>query len=139
VDLASDIGKVRRLIAGIENGAAISTGSRLMKDSKTKRRFLREVSSRMFNLLVRLFLGSKIMDHQCGFKGFRKKEVLPILKKVKDAHWFWDTELLVRAQREGLKVDEFPIEWKESRGSKVRLLKDTIAMALGIMRMMRGG
>ncbi len=135
VDLSSDLGKISRLILGIESGAAISTGSRLMKGSKIRRGFLREFMSRGYNNLVRLALGSRLNDHQCGFKAFRKSTVMPVLKKVKDNHWFWDTEILVRAQREGLKVDEFPIDWRENGGSKVNLLKDTVAMAMGIARM----
>ncbi len=135
IDLSSDISKTRRLIEGIENGAAISTGSRLMGGSRTKRSRKREILSRGYNFLVRQFLGSKVIDHQCGFKAFRKSAILPLLDTVKDKHWFWDTELLVRAQRAGLAVDEFPIEWKEEGGSKVRVLKDTMAMALGIVRL----
>ncbi|MFH0818355.1 MAG: glycosyltransferase, partial [Candidatus Micrarchaeota archaeon] len=138
-DLSSEPGKIKRLIEGIEKGYAISTGSRIISGSKTSRGLFREVMSRGFNFLVHLALRSRVRDHQCGFKGFRKSKVLPLLDKVKDTHWFWDTELLVRAQRANLAVDEFPIEWKERKGTKVRLLKDTIAMALGITRLMLGG
>jgi glycosyltransferase involved in cell wall biosynthesis len=139
VDLSSDLGKISRLISGIESGAAISTGSRLMANSDTKRGFLRDFMSRGYNSLVRIALGSRLNDHQCGFKAFRKSAVIPVLKKVKDTHWFWDTEILVRAQREGLSVDEFPIVWNEEEGSKVNLLKDTVAMAKGIAGMVLDG
>ncbi|MFH1470114.1 MAG: glycosyltransferase [Candidatus Micrarchaeota archaeon] len=134
-DLASEPGKTKRLIEGIENGAAVSTGSRLISGSNIRRGFTRSFMSRGFNLLVRFLLGSRIFDHQCGFKGFRRSAVLPLLKGVKATHWFWDTELLVRAQWARLKVDEFPIEWKEGKGTKVRLFKDTLAMASGVIRL----
>ncbi len=135
VDLASEPGKTKRLIEGIEKGAAISTGSRLIRGSDISRGFTRDFMSRGFNLLVRILLHSKIKDHQCGFKGFRRSKVLPLLEQVKDTHWFWDTELLVRAQWAGLGVDEFPIEWKEGRGTKVSLLKDTLTMGKNVLRL----
>jgi len=127
VDLAGGLG-FGRLIAGVEGGAAISTGSRLVPGASAQRGMLRELASRAYNLLVRLLFGSRIHDHQCGFKAFRKSAVLPLLWEVEDEHWFWDTELLLRAQANGLKVEEFPIRWKEGKGSKVRLLEDAAYM-----------
>ncbi|MCX6776574.1 MAG: glycosyltransferase [Candidatus Micrarchaeota archaeon] len=128
VDLSSDLRYLKPLVERIEDGASISTGSRLMKDSRTSRPVKRDVASRGFNTLVRLLLGSKLYDHQCGFKAFRKKDVLPLLKKVKDKYWFWDTEVLVRAQREGMRVDEIPIDWAHGRFTKVDLAKDVLYM-----------
>lgn len=139
VDLSSDIRELKRLISGVEKETPISTGSRLMPGSKTKRGFTREFAGRSFNFLVRLLLGSKVRDHPCGFKAFRRKDILPILDQVKDTRWFWDTELLVKAQRAGLKVDEFPIEWSEKGESKVRIFNDAKDMGLGILRLMLGG
>ncbi|MCX6775548.1 MAG: glycosyltransferase family 2 protein [Candidatus Micrarchaeota archaeon] len=127
-DLSSDLRYLKPLVERIEDGASISTGSRLMKDSKASRPVKRDVASRGFNTLVRLLLGSKLYDHQCGFKAFRKKDVLPLLKKVKDKYWFWDTEILVRAQREGMRVDEIPIDWAHGRFTKVDFTKDVLYM-----------
>ncbi len=64
----------------------------------------REIASRSYNFLVRFFLGSRVFDHQCGFKGFNKEYILPVLPAIHSNHWFWDTEILVRAQRNGLRI-----------------------------------
>jgi len=135
VDLATDLKHLKTLINALDNND-IATGSRLMHNSKIKRGIKREISSRVFNFLVRLFLKSKIRDHQCGFKGFNKERVIPILDKVRDNHWFWDTELLVRAQRAGLTIAEIPVEWIEpSEETKVNVIKDSINMFRSIIRL----
>ena len=128
VDLSSDLEYLQPLVRRIEDGASIATGSRLMKDSKTSRPAKRDVASRGFNTLVRVLLGSKLMDHQCGFKAFKRGDVLPLLKRVEDDYWFWDTEILVRAQRAGMRVDEMPIRWSHGRFTKVSFTKDILYM-----------
>jgi len=138
-DLASNPEHVARLVDFIEKGAAIVIGSRYLKESKTRRSATRYVASRGFNWLVRNALGSKLTDHQCGFKAFRKDLVLPIINDVKERGWFWDTELLVRAQRKGLKIAEIPIEWKETPGSRFNLLPDAFRMACALARFRLNG
>lgn len=135
VDLSTDMSHFKELIDAIENGYDIATGSRLMKESNTERPFKRDFASRVYNFLVRFLLGSKLKDHQCGFKAFKKSSILPLLDKIKDNHWFWDTELLVLAQREGLKVKEIPVRWRQGRDTKVRFKRDVIYMFSQIMRM----
>lgn len=137
-DLSSSLKFLRRLLKGVEDGAAISTGSRLMPSSHTHRPRLRDTFSRGYNLLVRTLLGSKVHDHQAGFKAFDLAQVLPLLDETEDTHWFWDTELLVRAQKSGLKVDEFPIVWTQgSPDSKVRLRSDVFYMGRKILELKR--
>lgn len=75
-----------------------------------------------FNSLVKVIFRSGIHDHQCGFKAFRRKAILPLLRKTKSSGFFWDAELLVRAQRAGLRIMEKKVEWQEVEGSKVNLL-----------------
>jgi len=135
VDLSSDLKYLKPLVGRIEDGASIATGSRLMRESKATRPVKRNVASKGFNTLVRLLLGSKLYDHQCGFKAFRKRDVLPLLKKVKDDYWFWDTEILVRAQREGMGVDEIPIEWAHGRFTKVDFNRDVLYMFGKILKL----
>ena len=79
VDLATDMQHLPELIDAIRKGADIATGSRLMPGSDIIRTGGREIASRSYNFLVRIFLGSKIFDHQCGFKAFNKEHILPIL------------------------------------------------------------
>jgi hypothetical protein len=73
-------------------------------------------------------LGSKVKDHQCGFKAFRREPLLQLLDEVAANHWFWDTELLVRAHRRGYRIKEIPVLWKSGRETKVRLLHDSLYM-----------
>jgi len=133
-DLASNPKQMGDLVRNIKEGAAIVIGSRYIAGAKARRSFVRYFASICFNWLVRNILGSRLTDHQCGFKAFRKDEIMPILKEIEDKRWFWDTELLVLAQRRGLRIDEIPIEWKEGTDSKFNLLNDTLRMAKGIAR-----
>ncbi len=128
VDLATDMRHLRELIQSIRDGCDFATGSRMLPQSNVKRPFKRGFASRGFNFLTRTMLGSKLYDHQCGFKSFRREALFKLLDKVKDTHWFWDTELLVRAQRAGYKVREFPVEWKHGGATKVDLMKDIFGM-----------
>lgn len=134
VDLATDMQHLAELIGAIRNGSDISTGSRLLPQSDIRRTGGREIASRTYNFLVRLFLGSRIFDHQCGFKAFNKKRILPVLPKIRSNHWFWDTELLVRAQRQGFFVSEFPVRWRAGKGTTVKV-KDVFEMGSSILRL----
>lgn len=133
VDLATDLRHTRTLVDGLKNGASVSTGSRLMRDSEVNRPAVRDIASRSYNWLVRHMFGSQLYDHQCGFKGFRKSDVLAVIDGIEDDHWFWDTELLVVCQRRGMRVFEFPVRWKHNGGdnlnpSKVKVLRDSVLM-----------
>jgi glycosyltransferase involved in cell wall biosynthesis len=134
VDLATDMQHLPELIDAIREGADIATGSRLMPQSDSIRSGGREIASRSYNFLVRLFLGSRIYDHQCGFKAFRKDRILPILPTLRSSHWFWDTEILVRSQRKGFRVCEFPVRWRAGKGTTVKM-KDVFEMGSSILRL----
>lgn len=120
VDLATDMSHLSTLISSIAKGADIATGSRLLPESDITRSLGREVKSRGYNWLVHLFLGSRLQDHQCGFKAFRRERLLSLLPEVEDTHWFWDTEVLVRAQKKGYTIDEIPVLWREGPGTTVK-------------------
>ena len=138
VDLATDLKHLQELINSIkEEGYDFSTGSRMLKESDVKRSFTRLIASKGFNLLTRLLLKSKIKDHQCGFKAFKREQLFDILEEVKDNHWFWDTEMLVRAQRKGYKIKEFPVKWRCGRKTKVDLKRDVFGMGTQIIRLWR--
>jgi glycosyltransferase involved in cell wall biosynthesis len=134
VDLATDMRHLPELITLVRNGAAISTGSRLMPASDIIRTSGREIASRTYNFLVRLFLGSRVFDHQCGFKGFNKTSIMLLLPTIRSDHWFWDTEILVRAQRKGYQVAEFPVHWRAGKGTTVKI-KDVFEMGSSILRL----
>lgn len=130
-DLATDLSYVSRLVDGIHEGYDICTGSRLIQGSKVHGRgILREFLSRGYNLLLRFLFRTSIKDHQCGFKAFRRSSILPLLPEVEDRHWFWDTELILRAQAKGMRVSEIPVSWTDSKDSQVRLWYDVVQMGL---------
>jgi glycosyltransferase involved in cell wall biosynthesis len=131
VDLATDMAYLSELIQCIRDGYDIATGSRLLPESRVMRSEKREIPSRVYNWLVRVVLGSTLRDHQCGFKSFRRERVTPLLPSIRATHWFWDTEVLVRAQKRGLRVREFPVRWQEGRGTTVRV-KDIFSMGKAI-------
>ena len=134
VDLATDMQHLPELILAIREGYYIATGSRLLPDSRIVRTGGREFASRSYNLLVRWILSSRISDHQCGFKAFNKDRIAKILPAVRSDHWFWDTELLVRSQRCGYSVAEFPVRWRAGKGTTVRV-KDIFEMGSAILRL----
>lgn len=135
VDLATDMKHLRELVLFIRDGYDFATGSRMLPESNVKRPFKRGLASKGFNFITRTMLGSKLYDHQCGFKSFRRDSLFKIMDTVKDTHWFWDTELFVRAQRAGFKVREFPVEWKHGGTTKVNLVKDVFGMGSQIFRL----
>lgn len=138
VDLATDMKYLEKLIRAVStDGYGFATGSRMMSDSDAKRPFKREFASRGYNFLVRLFLHSKLYDHQCGFKAFRREDLFEFIDEVENEHWFWDTEVLVRAQHKGYRIMEFPVYWRHGGSSKVNLAKDVKGMGSEIFRLWR--
>ena len=134
VDLATDISHLPELIAAIRDGYDVATGSRLLPESEIIRSGGRELASRGYNFLVRAILHSTVYDHQCGFKAFKRDRLLTLLPSVQDTHWFWDTEVLVRAQHQGYRVREFPVRWREGPGTTVRR-NDVYRMGRSILRL----
>jgi len=134
LDLATNLSYLRPLVEAISvEGYDFSTGSRMLPQSRAERTFGRSLSSKTYNFLVRHMLGSKLHDHQCGFKAFKREPLLELLDKVEATHWFWDTEILVRAHRQGFKIKEIAVEWKSGRGTKVNLFRDSWKMFRQIM------
>jgi len=110
-------------------------GSRRLQDSREERKIMRKIASRAYNLLAKKFLNSEICDHQCGFKAFHRKPLLRILDDVDAVHWFWDTELLVRASQRGFRIKEIPVTWKGLGKTKVNLFTDALSMGFQIFKL----
>jgi glycosyltransferase involved in cell wall biosynthesis len=126
LDLATDLKYLKPLVESISvEGYDFATGSRMLPQSRAERTFSRGISSKTYNFLVRHMLGSKLHDHQCGFKAFRRQPLLGLLDEVEATHWFWDTEVMVRGYRHGLKIKEIAVEWHSGKGTKVSLAKDS--------------
>ncbi len=136
VDLATNIEQLKELVNAVEaEGFDFATGSRLLSESKVKRSRTRQITSKSYNFLVRAMLGSKLKDHQCGFKAFKREALMQLLDEVTARHWFWDTELLVRAARKGYSIKEIPVNWQGQRETKVRLFKDSLSMGGQVVKL----
>jgi uncharacterized membrane protein YbhN (UPF0104 family) len=134
-DLATDMSHLEELIESIRSGEYdVATGSRWMPEKTADRPAKRGVPSLGFNTLVRFFLRSDLRDHQCGFKAFSREAFEALDDDVQDEHWFWDTEMLVRAQRAGFRVNEFPVDWEPKGDTKVDLVRDVFGMGSQIVR-----
>ncbi|MBI3587814.1 glycosyltransferase [Candidatus Micrarchaeota archaeon] len=136
-DLATEPARLLDLLDSLRNGADVVTGSRYVKGAICERGVLRHFLSKAYNFLVRALLGSGLCDHQCGFKGFRRAVAIRLCALAEDNHWFWDTECLVIAQKNGLAVGEIPVEWREPEGrkSKVNAFGDARDMLGRIFRL----
>lgn len=138
VDLSTDMKHLKHLIEVIRDEKYdFATGSRMLKGSNVKRSFKRKVMSMVFNFIVRKILKSKIRDHQCGFKSFRKVSLMSIMEDIEDKYWFWDTEMLVKAQKAGYRVKEFPVRWEDKgKGeTKVKAIGDSAYMLYKVIKL----
>jgi glycosyltransferase involved in cell wall biosynthesis len=137
-DLSTPLDEIPKVIAPIANGEVdLAFGSRALDRSLIGRHqsWLREQGGRVFNLLVRLSSGLPFWDTQCGFKAFRLDVCRPILAAAGLVGFAFDVELLVLAQRAGLRLREIPVRWNHSEGSKVRFFKDSLRMLREVLRL----
>jgi glycosyltransferase involved in cell wall biosynthesis len=138
VDLSTRLGALTALIVPIIGGSSdISIGSRLAPGALVTRSVQRECISRGYNLLLRALLHTRFRDAQCGFKAIRAEVAQALLPAVRDEGWFFDTELLVIAQRAGLRISEVPVEWVEDTDSRVSIPRTVITDLRGVLRMLR--
>ena len=134
-DLATDMRHLEELVESVRSGEYdLATGSRWMPGREASRPAKRGVPSRWYNRIVRVGLGSDLRDHQCGFKAFDREALFALLPEVGDDHWFWDTEVLVRAQARGYRIREFPVDWTPKGDSKVDLVRDVLGMGSQVVR-----
>lgn len=133
-DLISAPSQITELVYCLESDADVVIASRYHKNSRTKRGLIRHFASKCYNWSVKFAFGSKINDHQCGLKAFRKSKVADIMDKIGEDKWFFDTEFLIRAQRKGLRILEVPIVWNEGCDSKLRLVEDAAGMGFSLLK-----
>lgn len=134
-DLSSPIEESVKLFAAIEAGADIAIGSRWLKpELQTHRQSLaRQLYGRIFNLLLRIFLGLKFKDTQCGFKAFSRRAAQAVFPLQRIERWGFDPELLFLARKSGLKVQEVPVVWSHSAGTRISPLRDGMRMFLEVL------
>ncbi|MFU1781507.1 flippase-like domain-containing protein [Haloarcula japonica] len=134
-DLATDMRHLEELIQSVRTeGYDVATGSRWLPENRVDRPAKRGIPSIGYNTLVRTLLRSDLRDHQCGFKAIDRQAFEQLSPAIADEHWFWDTELLVKAQREGYRVKEFPVDWEPKGDSKVDIVRDVFGMGSQILR-----
>ena len=131
-DLEIDVQFLCALLEKIESGFDLAIGSKVLHEDFSQRSMERRLATLIYNQLVRLFLGSKLHDHQAGLKAFRRSALLRILPLLKSEGWIWDTEMLVRAQTFGCRIAEIPVKTTYQRPSKVSLFKTAWDMAMGV-------
>ena len=138
VDLATDLGALLPLVAPLVSGHSdLAIGTRLARASVVERGPKREAISRCYNLLTRLALRARFSDAQCGFKATRADRAHDLLPWIEDDGWFFDTELLVVAERAGLRIHEVPVDWTDDPDSRVDILPTAVADLRGIARVGR--
>lgn len=140
VDLSTDLDSLRSLLDPIVAGEAdISIGSRLATGATIQRSAQRELVSRIYNVIARRAFGYPVLDAQCGFKAVRASVARTLIPRIQDDSWFFDTELLVLAWRDGLHINEVPVRWIEDDDSRVKIIKTAADDLRGIWRLWRGG
>jgi putative flippase GtrA len=138
VDLSTDLAALLPLVAPLLSGHSdLAVGTRLNRSARVVRGVKREVISRGYNLLLRGTLATSLSDAQCGFKAIRGDVAGRLLPLVEDTGWFFDTELLVLAERSGLRIHEVPVDWVDDPDSRVDIVRTAQADLAGIARMTR--
>jgi glycosyltransferase involved in cell wall biosynthesis len=137
VDLSTSLSALLPLVAPLLSGHRdVTIGSRLARGARVIRGPKRELISRSYNLLLRLTLRGRFSDAQCGFKALRRDAAEKLLPLVEDNEWFFDTELLVTAERLGLRIGEVPVDWVDDPDSRVDIVTTVTDDLRGVWRML---
>ncbi|WP_369227070.1 glycosyltransferase [Streptomyces sp. R39] len=138
VDLSTGLDGLLPLIAPLASGHSdLAIGSRLAPGARTVRGPRRELISRCYNALIRLTHGARFSDAQCGFKAARTDVLRPLLARTEDDAWFFDTELLLLAEHNGLRIHEVPVDWVEDVDTRVDVVGTAVDDLKGLWRMAR--
>jgi glycosyltransferase involved in cell wall biosynthesis len=137
VDLSTDLRALLPLVSPLVCGhSEVATGSRLAPGARIVRGPKREVISRCYNGLLRHVLRARFSDAQCGFKAIRADAARTLLPEVQDQGWFFDTELLILAQRRGLRVHEVAVDWIDDPDSRVDIVSTALTDLRGVIRLL---
>ncbi|MEW1655879.1 bifunctional glycosyltransferase family 2/GtrA family protein [Streptomyces sp. NPDC093707] len=138
VDLSTDLNALLPLVAPLISGHSdLAIGSRLSRSARVVRGPKREFISRTYNLILRGSLAARFSDAQCGFKAIRGDVAGRLLPMVEDTGWFFDTEMLVLAERAGLRIHEVPVDWVDDPDSTVHLVRTATDDLKGVWRVGR--
>jgi len=121
-DLATDLSALPEVITAIiDQNYDLAIGSRWLKKSQVKRQLIRKIISFSYHLLAKIIIRTKIRDLPCGFKAVKKNVVEQILPQVKNSHWFFDSELVLVAEKQNFKIKEVAVKWQEPAKRKSRV------------------
>ena len=136
VDLSTNLEHFIEIVdAIVYHGYDLGVGSRLKKGSEVERSIKRQVLSVGYNVLLKIFFMHKFTDAQCGFKAIKRQVAQKLIPMTTDQNWFFDTELLLLAERYNNRIFEVPVKWIERKKSKVRILKTILEYLTSIARM----
>ena len=139
VDLSTDLNALLPLVAPLLSGhSEVAIGTRLIRAARVIRGPKREIISRCYNLMLHASLGTRFSDAQCGFKAIRADAARALLPLTADTGWFFDTELLVLAERAGLRIHEVPVDWIEDPDSRVNVVATALGDLRGMVRLGTG-
>lgn len=136
IDLSTDLSHLPPLLHALERGFDIAIGSRNTHGARvTGRSMLRTITSKGYIALIKVFFLVHFSDAQCGFKAMSRKAVDELLPSVRDNHWFFDSELLILAEKRGYRIYEEPVRWIDNPGSTVRVMRTALGDVQGLWRL----
>ena len=141
VDLSTDLSAVPELVKAIEaDGCDLAIGSRLRRGAQViGRPPHREFISRAYNLLVRGMFLTRLRDYQCGFKAISRSASQDLVPLVRDTGWFFDSELLILAEKNGYRIQEVPVRWSDDPDTRVKIVSTAWGDFKGLLRLRFGG
>lgn len=133
-DLATPLLYIKPFVNDVLAGKCdLSIASRYISGEGVERSTMRKFFGKNYSRLVRFLFKTPYFDYQCGFKCFSREALKQLLPFVRDERWVWDTEIVVRAHLNGLRIDEKPVSWEENRSSKVHIVRDSIRMGSSVI------
>lgn len=140
VDLSTRLDALPALVGAIEDGFDVAIGSRLAKASRVEKRSLkREFISRSYNMLIKMMFRTRFSDAQCGFKAISRRVSRELVPLIRDKGWFFDTELLILAEKNGYRIKEIPVHWVDDPDTRVKVMSTAWKDFKGLLRLRVGG
>ena len=139
VDMSTDLVHFPQLIISLESGSHIAIGSRLSKESRVTRSFRREFISRTYNMMIKSMFFTGFPDAQCGFKAMTRESANTLIPQIKNNNWFFDTELLITAAKNGFQISSQPVKWDDDPSSSVNITGTATEDIKGLLRLRFGG
>jgi glycosyltransferase involved in cell wall biosynthesis len=133
-DLATDLSALPPALAALQGGFDAAIGSRFAKGSVVTRSLVRRLTSQGYRLVLKILLGLKVNDAPCGFKLITKEVKNKVLPQIKNRSWFFDSELIIIAEKQGYKIKEIPVIWQDPREGRDKSRVNTIALSQAYLK-----